>query len=395
MISYDRLRHLVDGKLVTRTLPDSFEDISEEIFGEGNAYSSSEVRKRMYGMKRLFEVIDNEGLLVHKINAKDPVYNQAKRIQHEKKILKDRESILDAKLSHAGKLEALGDRLFEAAITLTPKLHTIYCEELEYEHTDNEAVLVLADWHYGMKSYNVWNEYDVDTCVRRVQELVQNVIIRIKLHHPKALHIIVLGDMISGAIHTTSRIESERLVCEQIMQVSELIAEVVADLSRYVPEVNVYCSYGNHARTVQDKKNSIHADNMERLIPWWLELRLAGFDHVHIINSEYPEFITLDVCGYQICATHGDLERKVATAGKSLYALFSQRFDKKLDYVILAHHHHLEEFEELAVETISVRALCGTDSFANTKRLYGIPGQTLLFFNPESGRDASYNIRLN
>ena len=395
MISYDRLRYLVDSKLVTRTLPDSFEDISEEIFGEGNAYSSSEVRRRMYGMKRLFEVIDNEGLLIHKVNAKDPLYNQTKRIEHERKALLDQQRVLDAKLSHAGRLEALGDRLFEAALTLTPKLHNLYQEELHTIRGNNEAVLVLADWHYGMKTYNVWNEYSTDICVNRVRKLIDGTVERMKLHKPSKLHILVLGDMISGAIHTTSRIESEQLVCDQIMQVSELIAETVAELSQYVPELNLYCTYGNHSRTVQSKKDSIHTDNIERLIPWWLELRLAGFNHVHIINSEYPEFATMNVCGYHICATHGDLEKKVNTAGKSLYALFSQRFDQKIDYIILAHRHHLEEFEELAIETISVRALCGTDNFANTKRLYSIPGQTLLFFNPECGRDASYNIRLD
>ena len=227
MISYDRLRSLVDGKLVSRTLPDSFEDISEEIFGEGNAYSASEVRRRMYGMKRLFEVIDNEGLLMHKVNTKDPLYTQTKRIQHEKKALLDQQKVLDAKLSYAGKLEALGDRLFEAALTLSPKLHDLYHDNHSMDVRDNEAVLVLADWHYGMKTYNVWNEYNTDICVARVKEMINGVVERIELHAPSKLHILILGDMISGAIHTTSRIESERLVCDQIMQVSELIAETV------------------------------------------------------------------------------------------------------------------------------------------------------------------------
>ena len=38
------------GKLVDRTVDDDYEELSERLFGEGNCFSSSEVRKRMYGM---------------------------------------------------------------------------------------------------------------------------------------------------------------------------------------------------------------------------------------------------------------------------------------------------------------------------------------------------------
>lgn len=61
--------------------------------------------------------------------------------------------------------------------------------------------------------------------------------------------------------------------------------------------------------------------------------------------------------------------------------------------VILADKHHLEEFEELGIEAMIVRSLCGTDEYANGKRLYSTPGQLLMTFN-EDGRDASYQIRV-
>ena len=60
MISSKRLREIVNGKLVDHTIDTPFEDLSEEIFGEGNAFSSTEVRKRLYGMKRMMEVEDAE-----------------------------------------------------------------------------------------------------------------------------------------------------------------------------------------------------------------------------------------------------------------------------------------------------------------------------------------------
>lgn len=55
----DYIKRLVYGKLVDGTLKDvKYEDLSELIFGEGNCFNESEVRKRMYGMKYLFELME-------------------------------------------------------------------------------------------------------------------------------------------------------------------------------------------------------------------------------------------------------------------------------------------------------------------------------------------------
>lgn len=59
-ITYQQIKNIVTNKLVTKTDTRSFEDLSELLFGEGNCFSESEVRKRMYGMKRLIEIIEKE-----------------------------------------------------------------------------------------------------------------------------------------------------------------------------------------------------------------------------------------------------------------------------------------------------------------------------------------------
>lgn len=62
MITYDRLVEIIRGKLIDHSMDVSYESLSEEIFGEGNCFNETEVRKRMYGMKRMLEVIQNSGL---------------------------------------------------------------------------------------------------------------------------------------------------------------------------------------------------------------------------------------------------------------------------------------------------------------------------------------------
>lgn len=59
IITYQDVKELVTNKLINRTETRSYEELSEYLFGEGNCFNESEVRKRMYGMKRLIEIIES------------------------------------------------------------------------------------------------------------------------------------------------------------------------------------------------------------------------------------------------------------------------------------------------------------------------------------------------
>lgn len=293
-----------------------------------------------------------------------------------------------------GREENLEDRLVDAAIALNEQLPLRVDKNICYTYDDNEAILVFADWHYGMKTDNIWEKFNTEVCRNRVERLVETAVERIRLHRCRRLHILLLGDMAHGAIHTSARVASEELVCDQVMQVSEIIAQAVNALADEVEETVVHATYGNHLRTVQNKNDSIHADNMERLIPWWLEQRLGDRGDVVFPEAEYYEFLYFDVCGYNICATHGDLDN-VKNAGRTLNTLFVKKYGSEIDYVVLADKHHKEEFEELGIESMIVRSLCGTDEYANGKRLYSTPGQLMMVFKPGIGADAYYQIKLN
>lgn len=59
-ITYKAVKELVENKLIYKTDDTPYEEMSEYLFGEGNCFNESEVRKRMYGMKRLIEIIEAE-----------------------------------------------------------------------------------------------------------------------------------------------------------------------------------------------------------------------------------------------------------------------------------------------------------------------------------------------
>ena len=258
-----------------------------------------------------------------------------------------------------------------------------------------QAVACWADWHYGMVTDNIWNTYNTEICRNRVKTLVEMTKDFLKLNQIDVLTILMLGDFAHGSIHSTCRIQSEEDTCDELMHVSELMAEAINELSTIVNHVEVYSCYGNHMRTIQDKKESIHSDNMEKIIPWWLRQRLQNNSKVESFESEYKEFTRLNVLGTHICAVHGDLEKDFKRIGVTINTLFTKKFGETIDFTISADKHHIEEFEQLGIKSVLVPCLCGTDDHASNGRLYSDAGQTLMIFNDVYGRESTYHIPLN
>ena len=131
---------------------------------------------------------------------------------------------------------------------------------------------------------------------------------------------------------------------------------------------------------------------MERLIPWWIELRLASCENVSVVPDDGSEFLFMNVCGHDICASHGDLD-SVRTSPRLLPTLFQKVYGKDVEYILIGDKHHRESFSEMGVTAMICGSLCGTDDYANEKRLYSNPEQLLLIVNERDGVDAEYRLK--
>lgn len=263
-----------------------------------------------------------------------------------------------------------------------------------YTSGESEAVLFLTDWHVGLMAENIWNSYSIDVLEDRLIKLKEKTIQYIERHKPSVLHVAIMGDMVAGAIHVSARVQSEEDTCDQLMLVSEYLADFINRLSQYVPKIEVYSTYGNHGRTVQNFKDSIHSDNMEKIIPWWLKQRLKGNDVITIRDNSIHEFVLIPVYDRNIVVVHGDLDSKSSSAS-TIYRLFAAKFNVHVHYIASGHIHHVECEEELGLEEITVGSICGTDEYANGKRLYSTPSQTIVFFGEDGEKDGHYDIALS
>ena len=319
---------------------------------------------------------------------KDAIYKEKRKLYDQRREY-NKLLISDARAEH------LCEELVKSANRLNDEKPLVFEERWFKPNTHKEAVLCWADWHYGMVTNNIWNTYNTEICRERVKTLVEITKEFLKLNQIDVLTILTLGDFSHGSIHTTCRVQSEEDTCDQLMHVSELMAEAINDLSSVVNHIDVYSCYGNHMRTIQRKEESIHSDNMEKIIPWWLKQRLQNNEKVEIIESEYKEFTRVNILGNHICAVHGDLEKDFKKIGVTINTIFSKKFGETIDYTISADKHHIEEFEQLGIKSVLVPCLCGTDDHANNGRLYSDAGQTLMIFNDVYGRESTYYIPLN
>lgn len=387
-------KRIVYGKLVDKTLADiDFAELSEAAYGQ--LYSSDMARRMFYGSKRTLDIIEGEQLK----NLDDTAIRELEEKKIE--IQKERQRLFDQRREYRKDIasDARLDHLCDVIKTSVDKLQPLDCmvdqsKLFDTYLSDGEAILVFSDWHMGMKTDNVFNTYNIDICRQRVNHVVEEASKRIRMHACRKLHVVVLGDLIHGNLHVSARVASEEVAVEQLIHASELLAQAIATLNKCVEETYVYVTYGNHARAVANKHDSIHRDNLERIVGWWLAERFFGCDDITVMDNDINEFLFINACGHDICAAHGDLDA-VKTSPRLLPTLFNKKYGKNVEYILLGDKHHRESFEELGVTATICGALCGPDDYASERRLYSQPSQQLLIVTPEDGVDAEYRIKCN
>lgn len=390
-------KRLVYGKLEDKTLSGvDYDELSRYLYGK--QFSRDVARRLTYGSYRTLKIMDSQvANTPSKEELSFEIAEQTRELQKERQRYFDQRREYKKMLTEEGRREHLEAALAVAAGKLDETVGRIFpdanvIEYLNSTECGTEAVLVFSDWHYGMVADNVFNKYNTKICAERVEHVVHQAVNRMLLHRCSKLHIVILGDVMHGAIHTSARVASEELAADQLMQVSEILAQAIEYLSQFVEHTLVYTTYGNHARTIQNKKDSIHRDNMERIVPWWLRQRLKGLDGITIVSEEENEFLFIEACGHQFVAAHGDMD-SVKSSPRLLATLFQKKYGMDIEYVLLGDKHHRESFDEVGICAMICGSLCGTDDYANSKRLYSQPEQLLLIVNEDDGVDAEYRIK--
>lgn len=262
---------------------------------------------------------------------------------------------------------------------------------------DKVGVLMLSDWHYGDHINDFTNNFDREICQERLSMLLQETKEICKKESFSKLQILNLGDLVSGNIHVSTRVNNELDIITQVQEVSELIADFISQLSRSVPVIEFYSVTDNHARTNSSKPDHIESENFSRIIHWYLDARFKNAVNIKILNNkingvEDMEIGMIDIMGQKALFTHGHND-KLSTIVPDLTLLI-----KEFPIAVFTGHLHRNFEDEInEVDLIMSPSLIGVNKYAKSIRKSSLPRQKLVVFKKQNNvvkRDCTYLIDL-
>lgn len=384
------MRDIVIGKLVDHTIDDDYAELSERLFGEGNCFNSSEVRKRMYGMKAIIDAIEREGEAAIRSTDMLSEFDRKKiELQVERQKFFDQRNAFNKLVRERSRQEELNEILVEAVKSGNlPRLDYEYHEVMP---SDNDLLVSLNDIHYGATVNNYWNTYNSDICREMMRRYLDRIIQIAQTHNSENCIVWANGDEISGNIHKSIAVTNKENVIEQVKGVSELIAEFIAELSKHFATVTFVSVAGNHSRLDPNKDNALVSERLDDLVEWYLSARLQNFDNVIIGGGEKVDetMYLIDVRGKTYCGVHGDFD------GSASKVQALQTMARKPLYAVLSGHlHHCKIDDVQGIRTIMAGSFLGMDDYCVQKRIYSRPEQMVCVCD-EAGVRCSYNVGLN
>lgn len=374
--SFDYIKRMVRAK-IDGVFTGTYSEWIKLVFGKEHSEDVS--RREYYGCKMFIASVEDED---SPDNASADILEDLKRREFD--IDKKRLKLAD-ELSYINRLKrdiARGETIGEyaAAAANIIKEHTPFFGASNINASgSSKAVLCLSDWHYGLEANGVVNIFNPAIAKDRLQQLLNNVLLDIDKFDIDEIVVANLGDLISGIIHTTIRIENRVDVITQTIEVSEMLAEVLNELGKHV-KVRYYSVIDNHGRVFANKNESMDKENFNRMIDFYLAERFKDNENVEILQNNIDETIMhFALYNWTFVGVHGH-DDNPSTAVNDLSNFMH------IDYnvCLLGHRHSPALSESCGDLTISNGCLCGTDVYAKKRRLSSRPSQNLVIVTPEN-----------
>lgn len=369
--------------LITKELAGN---ICAEAFSE--IYDESAYRKAYQAFEKIWDAVKHEYL----IEADDDLIKRLAEIEEkETQLYKQQVKTRDKLREYRG---AIRQEARIENITDTIKFVVNSMPRFEIPNREvrligkNKAVLKISDWHIGKVVDNYFNKYNMDVAVKRVNRLVEEAVKYCSTMNVGTLYIANLQDMIEGNLRITSRVEAEENTIEQIMFVSELIANMIADLESYGLDIKYISTLDNHSRANISYRDHIEAESFAKLIDFYLKARLK--DSVEFISNKIDDNIGfVEIDGKNHFFVHGHLK---AHNPHTIIQNLAIPLQMKVDYVHVGHWHKSENREFHYGKVYINGSLCGVDDYAFNNGWFSKASQRLLVV--ENGNEIDFNINL-
>lgn len=258
------------------------------------------------------------------------------------------------------------------------------------ETSDADLIVHLTDIHAGIEISNYCNEYSSEVMHQRLDVYLDKIREIALRHRAENCHVLLGGDLISGAIHSTIRIENQMDVIRQLKLVSMEIGRFVSELSRMFGGVEVYSVAGNHSRLSPNKADHLKGENLDTLVPFYLTALLQNYENVHIHEENVEESVAMfSVRGQRVFGAHGDKDTP-----ENVVQRLTMMFGVKPDIVMLGHRHTNGMKTVYDSKVIESGCVSGPDNYCMDHRLRNKPEQAVLVVS-DNGLECLYDVKLD
>ena len=339
----------------------------------GNDYNEAKWRRPYEGFVQFKEMF-GEGVISHsEQEILEEIKEEKLELQKEKVKMRDQKREFSAIIRRQARLESLEDYFKE----VTENFEGISLPKTKSNVNDKkEAAIVISDWHIGMKFDGRFNTFNHEIAEQRIAKVKDKTLDTVRKENIDTLHIANLGDMISGGIHVSTRVQAEEDVIQQVIRASEYLKQFVKTFLDEGIQVEYYNIIGNHGRS-QSNKSEVAGieENFEKLILTILDTAFSNYDNYNSTGCR-DGIIEVEIVGQKIILAHGDMDKNTNAAMR-----LPQLFGYVPNYIITGHIHHSTSKDFGITEHIVNPSLIGADDYATGGRFGGKPGQKLILFN--------------
>ena len=256
-------------------------------------------------------------------------------------------------------------------------------------NSSTDLLCHLTDIHTGIEIHNWKNDFDEEILKHRIEKFTSDIL-DIRGQHGSENCYLVIGEILSGLIHSNLRLQNNMDLMEQFKYISELISAMLNRMANHFNHIYVYVTPGNHSRVSPKKEESLDGENMDVLLPFYLKARLQNIENISICdNNIEPEIAMFNIRGNNVFAAHGHKDNP-----SSVVQNFTMLFGIKPDIVLLGHRHTNGLTTVYDTKVIESGCVSGTDQFAMSIRKANRPEQTVSVIG-EDGLICLYDIKLD
>ena len=346
-------------------------DLLNEVSGED--FSEAKWRRPVQHYLEIQEYLEQENPTGVDSDVLEEIELEKIELQKQQIRMRDKKRELNAIIRRQARLENLEDYFKE----VTENFEGVSLPKTKSNVDDKkEAAIVISDWHIGMKFDGRFNTFNHEVAEQRIAKVKDKTLDTVRKENIDTLHIANLGDMISGGIHVSTRVQAEEDVIQQVIRASEYLKQFVKTFLDEGIQVKYYNIIGNHGR-YQSNKSEVAGieENFEKLILTILDTAFSNYDNYNSTGCR-DGIIETEISGQKIILAHGDYDKSTNAALR-----LPQLFSYVPNYIITGHIHHSTSKDFGVTEHIVNPSLIGSDDYATGGRFGGKPGQKLILFN--------------